>query len=235
MLNRIICCLILSGPICTIGVRAQDNFIAEGKTSVVVFDPNGKPFANPPMDIAGTPFLQEEWRPGSVIISSNKRYDSVKLRFNLVTQEFHFMNKDNLEIALFKGYVKSVRFYDAIPGITSTNPEFQAGFPPIDQQDEGSFYQVVCKGKMTLLKSLRKVISQEKNGFSGEIKKEYVSYEDYYTWNSGKIERVKKDKSAALDLLADQKGKIDDFVSVNHLKMKSIDDIRKVIDYYNSL
>jgi hypothetical protein len=235
MLKRIICCLILAGPLYPSGIRAQDNFVSEGKTSVVVFNPNGKPFENPPMDIAGTPFLRDDWRLGSVTIESNKRYDSVKLRLNLLTQEFHFLNKDNIEIALFKGYVKSVRFYDGIPGMGGANTEFQAGFPPIDQQDENSFYQVVCKGKIVLLKSLRKVISQDKNGFSGEIKKEYVSYEDYYTWDGKGMERVKKDKSAVLALMAGQKGKIDDFVSTNHLKMKSIDDVRRVIDYYNSL
>ena len=149
--------------------------------------------------------------------------------------EFHFLNKDNIEIALFKGYVKSVRFYDGIPGMDGANTEFQTGFPPIDQQDENSFYQVVCKGKIILLESLRKVISQEKNGFSGEIRKEYVSYEDYYTWDGKGMERVKKDKSAFLGLLADQQSKVGDYINTNHLKLKSVDEVRRVIDYYNSL
>ena len=44
MLTKIIYCLILAGPMGLAGTRAQTNFVAEGKTSMVVFDMNGKPF-----------------------------------------------------------------------------------------------------------------------------------------------------------------------------------------------
>jgi hypothetical protein len=47
--------------------------------------------------------------------------------------------------------------------------------------------------------------------------------------------RVKKDKSEALNQLADKKEKIQAFIDENHLKLKSIDEWKQVIDYYNTL
>jgi hypothetical protein len=234
MLEKIACCLILALPICLRTSQAQENFIAEGKTSILVFDNNGKPFENPASDIAGTPFLLEDWHLGSVTLQNNRRFDSVRLRLNLATQQIHFMDQNNQEIALFKGFVKAIRFYDILPG-TNNPTEFQTGFPAIDQQDETNFYQVISKGKIFLLKFMHKIVSQEKNELSGEIKKEYVGYEDYYVYNGKEMQRVKKDKSAILSLLADQQAKVQSFIDTNHLRLKSVDEVKRVIDYYNSL
>jgi hypothetical protein len=234
MLEKIACCLILALPVCLRTSQAQENFIAEGKTSILVFDNNGKPFENPASDIAGTPFLLEDWRLGSVTLQNNRRFDCVRLRLNLATQQIHFMDQNNQEIALFKGFVKAIRFYDILPG-TNNPTEFQTEFPAIDQQDETYFYQVISKGKIFLLKFMHKIVSQEKNELSGEIKKEYVGYEDYYVYNGKEIQRVKKDKSAILSLLSDQQPRIQAFVETNHLKLKTIVEIKQVIDYYNSL
>src|ERR1700744_3076926 len=116
MLFKIICCSILAIPLCLVRTEAQDA-VAEGKTSIVLLDGNGKPFENHSSDIAGTPFLVDDWRLGLVTLQHNRRFDSVRLRLNLVTQQVHFIDKDNQEIPLFKGYIKMVRFYDAVPGM----------------------------------------------------------------------------------------------------------------------
>jgi hypothetical protein len=47
--------------------------------------------------------------------------------------------------------------------------------------------------------------------------------------------RFKKERSAVLDLLGDKKEKIQAFTDQNHLKLKSADELKQVIDYYNTL
>jgi hypothetical protein len=233
MLRNILCWTLLVAS--TGALEAQSGFTFEGKNSMVVFDNNGKAFENPPTDIAGSPFLRDDWRLGSVILAGQpRRFDSVKIRLNLMTQEVHFINRDNIEIALFRGYIGSIRFYDSskIPGGAG---EFRSGFPAIDNQDESNFYEVLCKGKIWLLESLRKIISQEKNEFSGEIKKEFVSYEDYYLFNGTSMSRLKKERSFLVGQFPGQQDKIASFIDANHLKLKTIDEIRRVVDYYNSL
>ncbi len=232
MLKQIVCCLILAAPGCLYTLQAQTEVRAA--VPEVLYDGNGSRIESHSSDIAGTPFFREEWRLGSVTLQSNRRFDSVKIRLNLETQQVHFMDQNNAEIALFKGYVKTIRFYDILPGVDGP-AEFQTGFPAVDQQDEKSFYQVICKGKIFLLKYMHKAISQYKNEFSGENKREYVGYEDYYVSNGKEITRLKKDKSAVLSLLADQQAKVQSFIDTNHLKFKSVDEVKRVIDYYNTL
>jgi hypothetical protein len=233
---RIICCLMVISPIL---LRAQagtaGNFVSEGKTTVLVFDANGNPFSNPPADIAGNPFLQEGWQLGSVVLPDNRRFDSVRIRLNLETQQVHFLNKDNKEIALFKGYIKIVVFYNGVPGEPLGAAEYASGFPAIDQQDETSFYEVLSKGKLLLLKSQRKIISKEKNEFSGETRREYVSYDDYYIYGGNQMQRIRKDKSDFLNLVADKRDRMEAFINSNHLKLKSANELKKAIDYYDSL
>src|SRR5262249_11718902 len=91
------------------GSRAQDGFVPESTTlSYNVFDRNGKAFVNPAPDVAGSPFLTDAWRLGSIVVNTNRRFDSVKVRLNIFSQEVHFMDRNNNEMALAKGYIKGL-------------------------------------------------------------------------------------------------------------------------------
>jgi len=169
-------------------VDAQDGFVTESTTlSYNVFDKNGKSFVNPAPDVAGSPFLNDTWMIGAVVANTNRKFDSVKVRLNVCSQEVHFLDKNNNEMSLAKGYIKAV--------ILSGGIRFQNGYPPVDQQDANNFYQVLGEGKLTVLLSVRKVIATQKDEMSGEVKKEYRTYEDYYLYDGKTMQRVKKDKA----------------------------------------
>ncbi|HWK06419.1 MAG TPA: hypothetical protein VNS58_22450 [Puia sp.] len=202
--------------------------------SIEVFDPNGRRFVNPTLDVEGSPFFKDEWVEGTVISANDKKYDHIKLRLNLQTQEWHFLAKDNTEMTVPKGTIKEILLYDSA-GNNKKGTTFQCGFPAIDAQDKDNFYQVLSQGKVWLLRSLRKTISQRKDDLSGDVRKEFVTYEVYYLFAGGTLQRVKKDKSFFLTLLADKKNRLEDFINENKLKFKSADDFVRVIDYYNSL
>src|ERR1700744_3425196 len=140
MLKQIVCCLILAAPGCLYTVQAQTE--VRSAVAEVLYDGNGKRIESHSSDIAGTPFFRDEWRLGSGTLQSNRRFDSVKIKLNLETQQGHFMDQNNNEMALCKGYVKMIRFYDILPDMDGP-AEFQTGFPAIDQQDQGSFYQII--------------------------------------------------------------------------------------------
>ena len=74
--------------------RAQDGFVPQiGSTTYEVFDKNGRAFLNPAPDVAGTPFLREDWRLASLVINTNRQFDSVKVRINGYSQEVHFLDR----------------------------------------------------------------------------------------------------------------------------------------------
>lgn len=207
--------ILLGGLICSAlasQVFAQDGFVAESTTlSYNVFDKNGKAFVNPAPDVAGSPFLVDAWKLGSIVINTNRRFDSVKIRLNVYSQEVHFLDKSDNEMALAKGYIRSVYLING--------PHFQNGFPPADEQGVNNFYQVLAEGKMCLLLSTRKIIATQKDEMTGDIKKEYRAYQDYYLYDGKTMLRVKKDKT----LLAGKE-----------IKFRNIDELKKAVDAYNA-
>jgi hypothetical protein len=200
--------------------------------SIKVFDANGKPFVNPPTDIEGTPFFTAEWKYGYVTLNNNKVYSKRLLRINFQSQEIHYLTEDNLEMSLPAGSVKEITLIDS-----SRSPAiqyfFRSGFPPIDNQDEKNFYLFVSKGKISLLKSFRTNVMVEKNDFTGETKKEFRTYEDYYFFTGASILKIKKDKAYITGILKDKKENIAEYIKTNNLSCKSIADIKKIVDFYN--
>src|SRR5579872_200316 len=218
-------------------VCAQDGFVSQSGAplSYNVFDHNGKAFVNPAPEVEGTPFLTDKWRMGTLVVTTNRRYDSVKIRINLLSQEVHVIDRNNTEIALAKGYIKQVIWTDAVKGLPTGGTCFQSGFPAVDNQDKDFFYEVLSQGKLWLLHSVRKVITERKDGLSGDIRKDYTTYDDYYVYDGKNMQRVRKDKSFILTIAGDKRDKIDAFLEANKLKARSAEDLRRIIDYYNTL
>jgi len=67
------------------------------------------------------------------------------------------------------------------------------------------------------------------------VSKELVTYEDYYLDISGKLVPVKRSRDFFLDKMSDRKKEVEEFVQKNKLSYKSEADIKKIVDYYNSL
>ena len=210
---------------------AQDGFVRQNGATLGynVFDKDGKTFVNPAPDVTGSPFYKDEWQLGQLILSDNRKYDSVRVRLNLSSGEVHILDRNNTEIALARGYIKEVLW----PHYSETR--FQNGFPAVDNQDAASFYAVLSEGKRWLLQSIRKVITERKDDLSGEVSREYTTYEDDYIYDGKTMLRVKKDKAFLLAALSDKKDLVASFIGSHKLKIKSADEVRKVVDYYNML
>jgi hypothetical protein len=197
---------------------AQDGFVGTATTlSYSVFDRDGKTFVNPSPDVAGSPFLKDEWRLGTLVLPDNRRYDSIRVRLNLLSEEVHILDKNNTEIALAKGYIKEVVWLEQVSRRPANN-RFQNGFPAVDEQTMDNFYEVLSEGRLWLLHSIRKIISQHKDELSGEIKKVYQTYEDYYLYDGKTMQRVKKEKA---------------LIGGKEIKFKSIDQLKLAVDAYN--
>src|ERR1700744_877998 len=147
---------------------SQDGFVQQNGVSLGynVFDKDGRTFVNPAPDVVGSPFYNDEWRLGQLILNDSRRYDSVRIRLNLSSEEVHILDKNNTEIALARGYIKEVLW------LQGSRSRFRNGFPPVDNQLATSFYAVLSEGKCCLLQSIRKVIAERKNDLSFEGKRE---------------------------------------------------------------
>lgn len=236
MLKRFVCWILLTSPIFV--ASAQAGFNTEGGTNgsrIVVFDNNGKIFSDPPSDVAGSPFLLQDWRPGSVILQGNKRYDSIRVRLNLQTQQVHFLNLNNVEMVLPKSFVAELVLRDSAAEGGPLTYTFQSGFPAIDNQTKDNFYRVLVSGKLDLLESIRKLIFKETNQATEEVTKEFRDYTEYYLYSDGVLKHVKKDKDFILSVMADRKDQVEAYAQSKKLNFKSIDNIGQIVAYYNAL
>jgi len=69
---------------------------------------------------------------------------------------------------------------------------------------------------------------------SGEISSQFDTYEDYYLYVKYEMKRIKKDKEYLLNLLADKRKELESYIEVQKINFRSIESIKKLIDYYNS-
>jgi hypothetical protein len=210
--------------------KSVQNNIVRG---IKVFEENGVPFTELPADIAGTPFFTSGWKDASVTLSDNTVYTGIPIKLNLVNQQVHFLSSKKGEIAIEPGLVKEIIFSDSLK--EKTTYTFQSGFPAINNQKQNDFYLVLGDGKLKFLESVRKRIFRDQNNMTKEITQEFRTDETYYFFINDTMQPVKKSKTYVLGIMHDKENKIEGFVNKNQLSYKSATDIKKMVDYYNSL
>ena len=216
------------------GYSQQESYSQNTANTAMVFDANGKPFVNPNPDIPGSPYFNDRWNYGTVTLKNNAVYKKNALRLDVLNQEVHYLSETNVEMSVAAGYIKELALTDSVAGRV-THYRFQSGFPAIDNQDEKFLYQVLTTGRLTMLVSVKKNLVTEKNDFSGETHHEYRSYEQLYICLKGIMLRLKKDRVFILGLMTDPQDKMEAYVKNQRPDFHSTEDIKKIIDYYNSL
>lgn len=79
------------------------------------------------------------------------------------------------------------------------------------------------------------VVNKTKNEMSEEISSQFDIYNDYYLYMKYEMKRIKKDKEYLLNLLADKKKELEEYIKEKKLNFKLMASIVKLIDFYNSL
>ena len=213
----------------------QNEFInSKSGNSIAVFDTYGRTFTNPLADVSGTPYLLDDWKPASLLIRDKDRFNNIPVKLDLVNQEVHFISQKGVEMILPAGLVREISILDSSTG-RRVQYKFRGGYPALESQSDNTLYLILSQGKIPLLEYLRKKVRVQKNDVSGEVSKELVTYEDYYLDISGKLVPVKRSRDFFLDKMSDRKKEVEEFVQKNKLSYKSEADIKKIVDYYNSL
>ena len=200
----------------------------------VIVDKNGGSFHSYYEGVDGHPYFIEKFSDATIGLSTGAVYKGVKARIDLCKQEIHFKLPGDSERIALPGLINEIILYDTLgSGIRAYI--FQSGYPEVDNLKKNNYYQILSDGKVTMLKSSVKKISKSKNEMSGEISSQFDTYEDYYLYIKYEMKRVKKDKDYLLSLLADKRKELEAYVTDQRINFKSMDSIKKLVDYYNSL
>jgi hypothetical protein len=217
--------------------HAQRNTISTtGKWGQQIFlsDVNGQAFINKYEGIAGSVYDQNDYHLARITLKDGRVYNDVKTRINLLEQEVNFIASNGQEGFLGKGMASEIAYIDDKEA-TQNEKIFQCGFPPIDNQNRISLYQILLNGKTSLLKSVYKSIQERNNDMSGERYKEFATYENMYLLKDGVMSRIKKDKSSLLAMFQDQNQAVKKYIEDQKLNLKNEAHLIDLVKYYNSL
>jgi hypothetical protein len=235
--------LLLSATILlTAHLRAQSadtrSFISAKSSSTGVIltltDKDGKPFDFGSSDLEGNPFLNEQWTRANLRLTNGRVYKGVKARLNIYNNYLHFMNDKGKEMYLEANDISRVEMLDSLK-TDSVVRSFVKLTASENGKDASCFYEVRSEGKIMLLQRLRKKIKENKSLYSGEIKRFYEQYEDYYVFAGNELSPVKRKASFWETLMQDKWSLVESFANKNDLGFKSLEDLDKIVDYYNTL
>ena len=200
----------------------------------IIVDKNGGSFHSYYEGVEGNPFFIENFRPSTIKLVSGFEFNNVTARLDLYKQIIQIKLKGDTVKMVLPGTIAEIIFNDTVQ-LLPKEYKFQTGYPEIDNLNRNNFYQVLSDGNVTLLRSSIKKINKIKNEMSGELSSQFDIYEDHYLYVKYEMKRVKKDKEYILNLLADKRKELESYIITQKMNFKSMDSIKKLIDYYNSL
>ncbi len=201
---------------------------------VMLIDKDGKPFTYGNSDVDGHPFFNENWGRVNLKLTNGKLYAGVKARLNTFNNYLHFMSDKGTEMYLEAGEVSRVELVDSVK-----QDSVLLSFVKLTTAENGKdvffFYKVLSEGKIMLLERHRKKIKENKSLYSGEIKRFYEQYEDYYVFAANGLSPLKRKESFWQPLMQDKWTEMQAYAGKNDIGFKSLSDIVKMVTRYNTL
>lgn len=215
------CCL----PMFTMAQR----FMEEGNMTLT--DINGKPiFPKSEYQFDGSPFFKDEYCLARLKIANGKTYENLPVKLNLQDNLVIYRQPNGAEMEA----VSRIEFLEFIGCANGEVPVFRSGYPPVDEQNAGTYYQVLESGPVQLLKLWRVTYIDQKPYASASIVRKYDRSPLYYAYTPTKgMIRLGKGNELALQLDQERTAKATAYARQENLKLRKEEDLRKLIAFYN--
>jgi hypothetical protein len=175
------------------------------------------------VDYKGSPYLYENFVPGTLKI--NKEVFNVSIRYNAYQDEFEMKNAKDEIVAVLKKSDVDVQMGNQIYKLLNYNNKL-------------TYFEILSDGvNMRLLKKDIKKFMEAKeaeNSYSSAKPAKFVLETNYYLQSNNSITPVKLNKKSILAQF-DKKAEVTKFIKLNKLRLKTEDDIKKLLIYYNTL
>jgi len=180
--------------------------------------------------IEGSPFLNKEYKLAVVTSSDGQVFKDVPLRYNCYNDVFEFLREGNA--------------FEIIPKEKASKAEFDKQvFRLMDYEAGGTvkgkgYFEILAEGKATLCKraSIKFFEEEPLKGYADPVRPRFDDFKETF-WVSIKETPAKliTNSKKLIEILDDKKSDIQSYISKQKLGVKKADDLKKIIDYYNSL
>jgi len=200
-----------------------------GQSVLLVMDGNGK-MVNMGVDMEnyGSPFFDPEFLPANIVLATGQRYENVLVKINLLSNEVIYKTPEGKELAVLPA-IKQVELNK-----NGNLLFFEYGFPVYEKQNQKTIYQILAKGKVTLLKYFFVQVTEAKPYSSATMLRTIEQFPRLFLYDqSMSLKKAPKSNEDLLSLYKADATKLKGILEKNNLKIKKEEDFIKCIATLN--
>jgi hypothetical protein len=182
--------------------------------------------------IDGDPFLYKDFVPGSLTLKTGETLP-LYLRYDIFTGEMQFRQKDEI-YALINTESVSLVMMDTLKFVYVKYMKSPGDISSI----ENSWFLLKEDGKCKLLikKNLRLQSAEDAKPYQAAKPAKFIHTNDsFYLQPEGQNAIRVTSKKDILNILSDKTSELNKFIDSGKLGAKDINDLRKIVSFYNSL
>lgn len=182
-------------------------------------------------DVYGNPYVDEEFQEGEILFKDSSIYGGIGMRFN--------HNNDQIEFQQ-DGQILAIPNPEDLISVSFGNHQFIFEKYSKGKKNLSGFFEVLVPGKTKLLYFRKSIVKREQlppSEMSGGNYRDYFrTVEDYFI----KKERepaflVNNTSKSILKALPDRKIELEKYIDQNQLKIKKEEDLKALVEYYNTI
>lgn len=179
--------------------------------------------------VVGSPYLNDEWSKGTITLHNGQIIEDLPMKYNVYLKEMHYQADNNVYVL---GAPDSVLF------INLGDRRFM--YLPFEEKKTNTqkdYFELITGNVSQLL--VRHTITRLESNYNialnaGEKNDRLEPKSDYYLRKDNAILLIDKKGESLYQLLADKSKEIRKFVSDNRLSFNRGEDLKRIVEYYDS-
>lgn len=220
------------------GLMAAQDLLKDNVSNHTAFlnDVTGRPlYLRSELNTIGTTSYIERYTSADIYTSSGRKYLNVNVKFDLLENQLQYISPEGTEMVALTPVSKIV-LHLLKPGTDSTQDVTLTGGNEELNKAGAPVYQQLDTGKVQLLIRIElKWRDDTPYGQAGVTRIYEINDKEWWIKMNEVFSKVEKNEAFFQKIFSDKKAEITDYINRSSIHFKSLTDIRKLVQYYNSL
>lgn len=185
--------------------------------------------------VKGSPFYNEDFQQAEIFMADGRSLGRYMVKFNLLTQEFHFLGKDKAEMVVPNDLARKIVVYDK-SDTSFQKAVFVRTMDFISQSGKpmGEYAEQLNNGQAILYKIAKKNVVTADSLF-GTLKRYYFATTyTYFIGMNGRVTQLKKLSEEAVFTALPAIGKLEDWARKNKINLKKEEGVLALMQQWNA-
>lgn len=183
-------------------------------------------------NIDGDPYLFKDFKKGKLVLNSGGQYD-IYLRYDLYANQIHLKDKNEIYAVIHPDKIKSIE-------VDSFKIIYSKFAKSTDEKtiSDGSYFIVKTNGKCKVLvkKNIRIQDAEPEKPYKDPKPAKFThTYDSYFLKLNDELAIKIKNEKDLFTVLKEHNQELNKFIKLNKLNSKVVDDLTRIVSYYNGL